>query len=108
MVADQEKMVTVIAMRANQALQTEVIIGWTHGAKDKVELANLGTLENPRYIKINADAPTYVKIAAIELFHEYQDILAWGHEDLGLPTDFSRTHHRSCTKCYTSSTAKVP
>ena len=100
MVADQEKLdipphfsqeiqetVAVQAIPANQALQNKVVTGWTHGAKDRVELVNLGTLENPRNIKINADAPDHVKKAAIELFHEYQDIFAWGHEDLkGIPS----------------------
>ena len=78
--------VTVHDVPAKQALQKEVVSRQSHGAKDRVELVNLGTKEDPKYVKINADAPNHIKKAAIELFHEYHDIFAWGHEDLkGIP-----------------------
>ena len=35
---------------------------------------------------MNVDAPSQIKQATIELYHEYHDIFAWGHEDLiGIP-----------------------
>ena len=103
LVTDQEKLdipshfskevietVAVDATPAVQALQKEVVNGWSHGAKDKVELINLGTIEEPKFVKINAEAPEHIKQAAISLFHEYHDIFAWGHEDLkGIPSSLA-------------------
>ena len=73
---ETQETITVHATPAKKALQAKVVTGWTHGAKDKVELINLGTTENPRFLKINADAPSQIKQDTIRLFHEYHDIFA--------------------------------
>ena len=82
--------VVVNAIPAKEALHHETITGWTHGAKERVQLVNLGTANEPKHIKINADAPPAIKQAAIALFHEYRDIFAWNHEDLkGIPNSLA-------------------
>ena len=82
--------VKVNAPPAMESLKNQVVNGWSHGAKDKVELVNLGTTMEPKYIKINAEAPIAIKEAAIQLFKEYKDIFAWGHEDLkGIPSSLA-------------------
>lgn len=71
---------------ATKALSQQVITGWTHGSKEQVQLVNLGTKQEPKNVKINADAPDVIKQATIALFREYHDIFAWTHEDLkGIP-----------------------
>lgn len=68
------------------ALLQQVVTGYSHGAKESLQLLNIGTKEAPKYIKINVNATKSIKLSVIVLFHEYQDIFAWNNEDLkGIP-----------------------
>lgn len=59
------KSIILIATPAFHAFHKFFVTKWIHGAKDKVELVNLGTVENPKFIKINVDAPKSIKQAAL-------------------------------------------
>jgi hypothetical protein len=48
----------------------------------EVEDINIGTEEKPRIVKISKSLPPEQKLKYIEIFKEYEDVLAWGYEDL--------------------------
>ena len=77
-----QEQIRIQAVPAKEALKNQTVNGWSHGAKDKVELVNLSSKTHPKFVKINAKAPKEIKQAAIALFQEYQDIFAWNYKDL--------------------------
>ena len=47
-----------------------------------VEEWNLGTLDEPKPVRINKNLPTKFKSEAKKVFEEYKDVFAWEHTDL--------------------------
>ena len=43
---------------------------------------NIGTAEKPKMIKLSQSLPPNQKPKYIDLFKEFQDVFAWGYEDL--------------------------
>ena len=59
---------------------------WTHNEQDKLQLLNLGTIDNPKLVKLNANLNPQLTTDAISLFQEYRDVSAFSYEDLrGIP-----------------------
>lgn len=50
--------------------------------KADIEECNIGTLENPKLIKLSKSLPLEEKLKYIELMKEFQDVLAWSYKDL--------------------------
>ena len=50
--------------------------------KSDIEECNIGTDENPKLIKILKSLPQTENVKYIELLKEFQDVFAWGYEDL--------------------------
>jgi hypothetical protein len=48
----------------------------------RVEECNIGTIKKPKIIKLSASLPPDQKPKYIDLFKEFQDVFAWGYEDL--------------------------
>lgn len=51
---------TINTTPATEALKEQVVTRWTNDAKKQVELVNLFTVEDPKYLKINVDAPNNI------------------------------------------------
>jgi len=47
-----------------------------------IEDCNIGTIENPKMIKLSQSLPPDQKPKYIDLFKEFQDVFAWSYEDL--------------------------
>ena len=47
-----------------------------------IEECDIGTIEKPKIIKLSASLPPDQKPKYIDLFKEFQDVFAWGYEDL--------------------------
>jgi hypothetical protein len=48
----------------------------------EIEECNIGTIENPKMIKLSRTLPPDKKSEYIKLFKEFQDVFAWSYEDL--------------------------
>lgn len=62
--------------------EEKMITRWPHNSKEKVSLVNLGILIKFKYVKINMNTSSDIKITTILLLHEYWDIFALSHDDL--------------------------
>ena len=59
---------------------------WTHNEQDKLQLLNLGTTDDPKLVKMNANLNPQLTTEATLLFNEYRDVFAFSYEDLrGIP-----------------------
>ena len=47
-----------------------------------VEEHNIGSLAEPKMIKLSSTLPAHIKLQYIELFKEFRDVFAWGYKDL--------------------------
>ena len=47
-----------------------------------IEECNIGTIENPKIIKLSKSLPPDQKPKYVDLFKEFQDVFAWSYEDL--------------------------
>ena len=47
-----------------------------------VEEHNIGSLTEPKMIKLSRTLPAHIKSQYIELFKEFKDVFAWGYQDL--------------------------
>ena len=47
-----------------------------------VEECNIGSIEEPKMIKLSKTLPPHIKHKYIELFKEFKDVFAWRYEDL--------------------------
>jgi len=47
-----------------------------------VEECNIGSMEDPKMIKLSKNFPPHIKQKYIELFREFKDVFSWGYEDL--------------------------
>ena len=47
-----------------------------------VEEHNIGSLVEPKMIKLSSTLPTHIKLQYIELFKEFKDVFSWGYKDL--------------------------
>ena len=47
-----------------------------------VEEHNIGSLAEPKMIKLSSTLPAHIKLQYIELFKEFKDVFAWGYKDL--------------------------
>lgn len=63
-----------------------------HPLNAEIEDCNIGTKQNPKMIKLSKALPPNQKLKYIELFREFQDVFAWGYEDLKV-YDTSIIHH---------------
>ena len=43
---------------------------------------NIGSINEPKMIKISKTLPPHIKQKYIELFKEFKDVFAWGYQDL--------------------------
>ena len=50
--------------------------------RSDIEECNIGTEEKPKLIKISKALPPEEKVKYINLFKVFQDVFAWGYEDL--------------------------
>ena len=50
--------------------------------KTDVEEWNIGSIGEPKMIKLSKTLPPHIKQKYIELFREFKDVFAWGYEDL--------------------------
>ena len=50
--------------------------------RSDIEECNIGTNEKPKMIKLSKSLSSEEKVKYIELLKEYQDVFAWGYEDL--------------------------
>ena len=58
----------------------------THNEQDKLQLLNLGTANDPKLVKLNANLNPQLTTDATSLFKEYRDVFAFSYEDLrGIP-----------------------
>jgi hypothetical protein len=53
-----------------------------HPQKEEVEDHNIGTEQEPRYIKLSKFLPVDQKVKYIDLFKEFTEVFAWSYEDL--------------------------
>ena len=65
---------------------------WRHNEQDKLRLLNLGTADDPKLIKLNANLNPQLTIDATSLFWEYQDVFAFSYEDLRGILEHIATH----------------
>lgn len=69
-----------------QKLQFMDIAHWNHNEEDRLELMNVGTLTDPKFLKLNANLSPTLRTSAHSLFKEFIDIFAFSYEDLrGIP-----------------------
>ena len=47
-----------------------------------VEEHNIGSLAEPKMIKLSSTLPTHIKLQYIELFKEFRDVFSWEYKDL--------------------------
>ena len=47
-----------------------------------VEEHNIGSLAEPKMIKVSSSLPVRIKLQYIELFKKFKDVFAWGYKDL--------------------------
>jgi len=47
-----------------------------------IEDCNIGTIQNPKMIKLSQSLPSNQKPKYVDLFKEFQDVFAWSYEDL--------------------------
>ena len=47
-----------------------------------IEEHNIGSLAEPKMIKLSNTLPAHIKQQYIELFKEFKDVFAWGYKDL--------------------------
>ena len=67
-------------------IKTMDVAYWTHNEQDKLQLLNLGTANNPKLVKLNANLNPQLTTDATSLFKEYRDVFAFSYEDLrGIP-----------------------
>ena len=67
-------------------VKTMDVAYWTHNEQDKLQLLNLGTTDDPKLVKMNANLNPQLAIEATSLFKEYRDVFAFSYEDLrGIP-----------------------
>ena len=50
--------------------------------KTNVEEHNIGSMNEPKMIKLSSTLPTHIKQEYIALFKEFGDVFAWGYKDL--------------------------
>ena len=66
---------------------------WIHNEQDNLQLLNLGTADDPKLVKLNANLNPQLTTDATSLFKEYRDVFAFSYEDLrGIPEHIA-THH---------------
>ena len=69
-----------------EKVKTMDVAYWTHNEQDKLRLLNLGTTDDPKLVKLNANLNPELSTAATSLFWEYRDVFAFSYEDLqGIP-----------------------
>ena len=69
-----------------EKVKTMDVAYWTHNEQDKLQLLNLGIVNNPKLVKLNANLNPELTTDATSLFHEYRDVFAFSYEDLrGIP-----------------------
>ena len=76
--------------------------------EEPVESVNLGTKEDKKEVKIDANLESSVKQRLIQMMHDYVEIFAWSYEDMsGLDTDIM-VHRLPTKEDYTPVKQKVP
>ena len=65
---------------------------WTHNEQNKLRLLNLGTTNDPKLVKLNANLNLQLTTAASSLFREYRDVFAFSYEDLRGIQEHIATH----------------
>ena len=69
-----------------EKVKTMDVAYWTHNEQDKLQLLNLGTADDPKLVKMNANLNPQLTTNATSLFQEYRDVFAFSYEDLrGIP-----------------------
>ena len=65
---------------------------WMHNAQDKLQLFNLGTTDDSKLVKLNANLNPQLTTAATLLFRKYRDVFAFSYEDLRGIQEHIATH----------------
>ena len=69
-----------------EKVKTMDVAYWTHNEQDKLQLPNLGTADDPKLVKMNANLNPQLTTDATSLFTEYRDVFVFSYEDLrGIP-----------------------
>ena len=67
------------------------IAAWTLPESEQLRKMNLGTKEDPQYVRINAHISPEQAQEAEALFREYKDVFAWTYKDLkGIPPSIAQ------------------
>ena len=75
-----------------EKVKTMDVAYWTHNEQDKLRLLNLGTIDDPKLVKSNANLNPQLTTAATLLFREYRDVFAFSYEDLRVIWEHIATH----------------
>ena len=75
-----------------EKVKTMDVAYWTHNEHDKLRLLNLGTTDDPKLVKLNANLNPQLTTAATSLFQEYRDVFAFSYEDLRGILEHIATH----------------
>ena len=65
-----------------EKVKTMDVAYWTHNEQDKLQLLNLGTADDPKLVKLNANLNPQLTTDATSLFREYRDVFAFSYEEL--------------------------
>ena len=68
-----------------EKVKTMDVAYWTHNEQDKLQLLNLGTADDSKLVKMNANLNPQLTTDATSLFQEYRDVFAFSYEDLCSP-----------------------
>ena len=75
-----------------EKIKTIDVAYWTHNEKDKLQLLNLETADEPKLVKLNANLNPQLTTDATSLFQEYRDVFAFSYEDLRGISEHIATH----------------
>ena len=76
---------------AREKVKKLKIASWTLPESEQLRKINLGTEEEPQYLKINAAISPEQAIEAEALFREFKDVFAWTYKDLkGIPPSIAQ------------------
>ena len=76
-----------------EKVKTMDVAYWTHNEQNKLQLLNLGTTDDLKLIKLNANLNPQLTTNTTSLFQEYRDVFAFSYEDLRGILDHIATHH---------------
>lgn len=67
---------------ASKAVKTKTIAGWTIEDEDMIKEINLGTMKDPKIVRIGKEFDLAYKEQVIKILRCYKDVLTWMCEDM--------------------------